>query len=469
MITGALVTTLGTYNHGTAITFSPNTPCKSPTASQQGEPASRIDAQGNYYISGIEGVPAGVDLWYFDLNPNSPTYDPLMSTPQYRGMPDSLTSNPAPLTPGTLPKFNAGGVGGGDVDVAVGFGNYTGVDAPTNPYPALAVSSLTAANVTTFRSLDLGKSFTKNAAGNAIGGVPVNDRQWMQFIGNNDVYLEYRNFGAGVAFIQQSTNGGVTYNQPAVVGTIPQTGYIDVDQHDGTVYVGGNDGSVSVGKPTVVGGLISALTTFTKYQATASTTPANIFFCVRVAQNDVNPVVAAFTHAEKKTTAQSQEQGQEQDRRRVRQGSDLHEQHRLRRLFRRQKHLPGVLARSGEDLEQPRAGQRSERHPDQDQPVALVRAGADARHRGRRLVRDGFDRQRRYVEMARLLCLWHEREHGDAEFRRGAGERPFQPRGEHFPERPLGHRPIAQPQPDRLFPDSVRSEGRGRDRLHGRS
>ena len=59
VITDALTTTLGTYKHSGTITFSPNTPCKSPSAAQQGEPASRIDADGHYYISGIEGVPAG--------------------------------------------------------------------------------------------------------------------------------------------------------------------------------------------------------------------------------------------------------------------------------------------------------------------------------------------------------------------------------------------------------------------------
>ncbi len=286
-------TYLPPYTSTPNITFSPNTPCKSPSAAQQGEPASRIDSQGHYYISGIEGVPAGVDLWYFDLVPGSNTYDPQMTTPLYRGQPDSLTSS-SPVTgeSGVLPAFSSGGVGGGDVDVATGFpttaspnGDYTGTDAPTNPYPALAMSSLTAANVTTFRSLDLGMTFTKDVIGNAAGGVPVNDRQWMQFYGNNTIYLEYRNFGAGVAFIQQSTNGGLTYtNGTTVVGTIPQTGYIDVDQHDGTVYVAGNDGSVSVGTPTVVGGQ-SLITTFTKYQATASTSVANIFFCTRVAND----------------------------------------------------------------------------------------------------------------------------------------------------------------------------------------
>ena len=260
----------------------------------------------------------GVDLWYFDLNPNSLTYDPLMTTPQYRGMPDSLTNPPPGESTETLPRLTSGGVGGGDVDVAVGFGNYTGpLDVGTGespiatpaPAPALAVSSLTAANVTVFRSLDLGKTFTKNVVGNIAGGVPVNDRQWMQFIGNNDVYLEYRNFAEGIAFIQQSIDGGLTYDQPALVGTIPQTGYIDVDQHDGTVYVGANDGSVSVGKPTSVGGLVSALTTFTKYQATASTTPANIFFCTRVAQNDVGATEDKLSKAQKAKLKKSRQVG----------------------------------------------------------------------------------------------------------------------------------------------------------------
>jgi hypothetical protein len=293
-------TTTQTYNHGeTAITFSPNTPCKSPTAAQQGEPASRIDPAGHYYISGIEGVPAGVDLWYFDLDPNDLTFDPLMSTPQYRGMPDSLTMNPAPAPPGTLPKFGSGGAGGGDVDVAVGFGNYNGLDT-TATVPALAMSSLTAANVTAFRSLDLGQTFTKNVVNNALGGVPVNDRQWMQFYGDHDVYLEYRNFAEGLGFIQLSVDGGLTYNPATLIGTLPQTGYIDVDQTDGTVYVGANDGSVHVGTPTITAGVpVLPAGGFTAYQATASTTPANIFFCTRVAQHDFGAAENSLTKAQR--------------------------------------------------------------------------------------------------------------------------------------------------------------------------
>lgn len=60
-----------TYVHG-GITFSPNTPVKASTSAQDGEPSSRLDIFGNYYIGGIRGVPAGVDLWYFDLRPSLP-------------------------------------------------------------------------------------------------------------------------------------------------------------------------------------------------------------------------------------------------------------------------------------------------------------------------------------------------------------------------------------------------------------
>ena len=33
----------------------------------------------------------------------------------------------------------------------------------------------------------------------------------MGFVGNNNVFLVYRNLAKGIAFIQQSTNGGLTY------------------------------------------------------------------------------------------------------------------------------------------------------------------------------------------------------------------------------------------------------------------
>ena len=94
----------------------------------------------------------------------------------------------------------------------------------------LAYSSLTAANVTVGRSLDHGATFQFNPVGNFAGGVPVNDRQWMGVYGPNTVFLEYRNFGAGIVFVQQSIDGGLTYGPATVVGTMSQTGALDVDQ-----------------------------------------------------------------------------------------------------------------------------------------------------------------------------------------------------------------------------------------------
>src|SRR5499427_4647791 len=163
-----------TYLKG-GITFSPNATVKAPVSTSDGEPSSRTDKFGNHYVSGIRGVPAGVDLWYFDLRPGSPTYDPLMRHPVYRGQPDSFTMDDA---------TSVGADGGGDVDLAVGM---NGADPPT-----LAYSSLVAANISTGKSPDRGQTFTLNPLGNVTGGAPGDDRPWLEFQGGNGGYLFYR-------------------------------------------------------------------------------------------------------------------------------------------------------------------------------------------------------------------------------------------------------------------------------------
>lgn len=291
---------VATYVKG-GITFSANSWMKAPTAGQVVEPSSRCDTFGNYYIAGIRGVPAGVDLWYFDLRPTlsaalrpaakvsraqrepsgtfatNPNYDPLMRVPIYRGMPDSATSA-SPV------NIEAGALGGGDIDLCVGFGNYTGTGAnPLDPQPFLAYASLLAANVTNGRSTNRGATFTLNPVGNAGGGVPVNDRQWMEALGNNTVYLEYRKFENSLVFIQRSDDGGLTY-QPAVnVGQLQQTGAVDVDQFDGTVYVSSSDGRVAVGTPLTP---LTAPATYTTYQAVdEAINHNNLFMPVKVAEH----------------------------------------------------------------------------------------------------------------------------------------------------------------------------------------
>jgi hypothetical protein len=270
-------TRTATYISG-GMTFAPNSPCKAQTASSDGEPSSRIDPLGNYYVCGIRGVPAGVDLWYFDLRPTvsgspNPKFDPKMRVPIYRGQPDAIFTDQSGLS--------AGALGGGDIDLAVGFGPYTGLGGTGEP--SLAYASLTAANVTIGRSLDHGATFTFNPIGNFAGGAPINDRQWMGFYGTNTVYLEYRNFGAGVAFAQQSTDGGLTYGAATVVGMISQTGALDVDQVDGTVYISGNDGQLAVGKPPLAG--LPPITYTLSQPIPTTIDPANIFVAMRVAND----------------------------------------------------------------------------------------------------------------------------------------------------------------------------------------
>ena len=268
-----------TYTSG-GMTFAPNSTVKAQTAASDGEPSSRVDRNGNYYICGIRGVPAGVDLWYFDLRATiltsaNPLFDPKMRVPTYRGQPDS------PSDAGGQDELSAGALGGGDIDVATGFGPYTGIGGTGEP--SLAYASLTAANVTVGRSLDHGATFLFNPVGNFAGGVPVNDRQWMGFLGANIVYLEYRNFGAGVVFVQQSTDGGLTYGNAIVVGTMSQTGALDVDQFDGTVYISGNDGQIAVGIPPASG---LPPVTYTLSQPIPTTVDAaNIFVAMRVAND----------------------------------------------------------------------------------------------------------------------------------------------------------------------------------------
>ncbi len=192
------------------------------------EPSIRIDVRGNCYVSGIRGVPAGVDLWRFDLNPGSPTFDPEMRNPLYLGQPDVFQQQ------GAGDPTAGGADGGGDIDIATSF--------PTTPgsVPILTMVSLAAAEISSNLSTNLGETFQHNGA---VALIPSDDRQWIEADGPNNVYLYYRApIPSAALFVQKSTDHGLTYgaavpvldsNNPA--STTP--GYIDVDHADGTIYV----------------------------------------------------------------------------------------------------------------------------------------------------------------------------------------------------------------------------------------
>jgi hypothetical protein len=258
-----------TYIQG-GITFSNNIPLKAPLALRDGEPSNRTDFAGNAYVGAIRGFPAGVDLWRFDLNPLSPSFDPNMRVPIYRGQPDAFSPAAA--------EAELGGDGGGDIDLAVPFSQ-----PPNQTFPTLAFSSLIAANVSTGKSVDRGDTFQKNPAGNGTGGISVDDRQWHEFIGNTSVYIWYRTLQPAVTQVQRSDDGGLTYGPAVTAGTTSQVGPIDVHQATGVVYAGTSQGTVAVGVPAGAG---LPPVTYTVHQA--ATDPngvAHLFFVTKVADD----------------------------------------------------------------------------------------------------------------------------------------------------------------------------------------
>jgi len=234
------------------IGFSPSFTVRAPYIGQDVEPSTRVDQYGNAYVAAIRGLTGGNDLWYFDLRPTittnvatgaqapNPKYDPFMRNPLYRGQPDSFTEQ-------TGDDPGVGADGGGDVDLAVS--RRASIFEDPNDPPELAFTSLLLANISTQMSENRGVTFTKNPAGNATGGVPIDDRQWFESYGRNVVYLLYRTVAPTVTQIQRSTDHGLTFGPARTAGTIGQVGYIDVHQATGTVYVSGTTGMVCVGEP----------------------------------------------------------------------------------------------------------------------------------------------------------------------------------------------------------------------------
>jgi hypothetical protein len=263
-----------TYLSG-GIEFSPSVALHAPATVRDGEPSIRVDKYGNTYVAGIRGVPAGCDLWYFDLRPTvggqpNPMYDPFMRNPLYRGQPDAFTGE-------SEPSLLADG--GGDVDLAVTFPEDDAED-PDNP-PALAFTSLTAANISTAVSRDRGVTFEKNPAGNVTGGLPGDDRQWFEAVGPNTVYMFYRTLAPAVSMVQRSNDGGLTWGPARTAGPIGQAGYIDVHKATGTVYISGSSGQVCVGTPATP---TAEPLTYTCKQA-GPANGANLFFVVKVADD----------------------------------------------------------------------------------------------------------------------------------------------------------------------------------------
>jgi hypothetical protein len=171
------------------------------SAGQDVEPGIVIDPFGNIYVSAIEGVPAGSDLWRSTDFGNSFTY---------LGKPDQSA-------------------GGGDEDLAVGMpfaadpinGDSTG---------RLFYSSLNLADVDLQTSTNEGNTFVPGDS-----PAKVVDRMWLASAGTSRDYLITLQLGADVSgtdslIVTESDDGGITYPNGAIINQAiladtPETGF----------------------------------------------------------------------------------------------------------------------------------------------------------------------------------------------------------------------------------------------------
>ena len=201
-----------------AFTF--NTPTQlvrplSPIFFQQGgEPEIKIDNFGNIYVTAIQGVPGGVDLWKSVDNGSSFIY---------MGEPDGAQDHCS-----TLPQ--CAGLGGGDDSIDVSPGGY------------LYVSSLWIGNVTVSTSLDGGTGGVEPGQAWMVNGaaatVVSDDRQWIAAYGPQTLNMTYRMApGTGDLFFAKSTDAGQTFGAPVLVRTGDSTeGNLVVDPYNGNLY-----------------------------------------------------------------------------------------------------------------------------------------------------------------------------------------------------------------------------------------
>jgi hypothetical protein len=224
---------------------------------QDAEPEIKVDVFGNIYVTAINGVPGGTDLWKSTDKGASFTY---------LGQPDGAQDHCSAPTPQCV------AAGGGDDSIDVSPGGY------------LYVSSLYIGNVTVSTSTDggtgglaPGQAWQVNPAAAAV---VADDRQWVAAYGPQTLNMTYRQApGTGDLFFVKSTDAGKTFGAPVLVRTGDSTeGNLVVDPYNGNLYTttipSTNLNQIHLLK-SVDGG--ATWTESTAYSGAAATDPAHKF------------------------------------------------------------------------------------------------------------------------------------------------------------------------------------------------
>lgn len=191
------------------------------------EPEVIVDLSGNIYVTAIQGVPGGTDLWKSTDKGASFVY---------LGQPDGAQDHCNP------PLVQCNALGGGDDSIDVSSGGY------------LYVTSLWLGNVTSSASYDGGRggaTFDQMwHVDPAAAVISSDDRQWVAAYGPRIVYLSFASTaltrppgGIGL-FLSKSTDGGQTFAPQNVTEITPATpldqsnvqGNLVVDQYNGNLY-----------------------------------------------------------------------------------------------------------------------------------------------------------------------------------------------------------------------------------------
>jgi hypothetical protein len=234
---------------------------------QDGEPEIAADLFGNIYVTAIQGVPGGTDLWKSTDKGASFAF---------LGQPDGAQDHCNP------PVVQCVALGGGDDQIDVSAGGY------------LYVSSLWLGNVTMSTSYDggVGGALPGQAwqVDGAAAQVVSDDRQWVAAYGPQNINMTYAATaatrppgGIGLFFVK-STDAGKTFGPPVEItaatalDTVNVEGNLVVDPYNGnlyTCYIPLNQNNVVRLASSIDGG--STWNVTTAYTGPAGTTNRGVF------------------------------------------------------------------------------------------------------------------------------------------------------------------------------------------------